>query len=156
MSENSVHKSHTEAKPLYIVCGHCDGKNRVPAHKLSAGGRCGRCKQLLFNHQVIELTANNFHQHLQNDIPVLVDFWAPWCGPCKAFAPVFVQAAQILEPQIRCVKVNTEQWPQLAQQYQIRSIPTLILFQGGKPLAFQSGALPLPQLQQWLNSVLHH
>ncbi|OZG74470.1 thiol disulfide reductase thioredoxin [Hahella sp. CCB-MM4] len=154
MSEKFAHQSHVEADNMHIVCGECDSKNRVPTAKLSSGGRCGRCKQPLFSSHVIELTAHNFHKHLQNDIPVLVDFWAPWCGPCKTFAPIFAQAAQILEPRLRCVKVDTEQWPQLAQQYQIRSIPTLVLFRGGREQSRQSGVLSLPQLQQWLQSSL--
>ncbi len=154
MSTASANQAASGDISLHIVCAECDGKNRVPATKLAAGGRCGRCKAPLFQHKVVELTAANFHRHLQNDIPVLVDFWAPWCGPCQSFAPIFKQAAQALEPTIRCVKLDTEQAQAIAGQYQIRSIPTLMLFHHGREVARQSGAMSLPQLQQWLRPYL--
>ena len=135
---------------LHIVCPHCHSTNRVPKDKLAAGGKCGKCKNPLVTNQPLELGSQNFARHINNsDIPVLVDFWAPWCGPCKMMAPVFEQAASQLSPEIRLVKVNTEAEQSLAAQYQIRSIPTLAIFKNGKEVARTAGAMDLNSLLQW-------
>ena len=136
---------------MHIVCPSCGGINRVPTDKLRAGGKCGKCKQGLFQAQPLECTAANFDQHLQkSDIPLVVDFWAPWCGPCKMMAPVFQQAAAQLEPQARLIKVNTEQEQMLAARYQIRSIPTLAIFKNGQEVTRMAGAMDLNNLVRWV------
>ncbi len=139
--------------PKHLVCPHCDAVNRVPADKLDAHPTCGKCKQPLFTGHPVELNQANFMRHIANsDVPVLVDFWAPWCGPCKMMAPAFAQAAQMLEPQMRLVKLDTEQAQQLAAQFNIRSIPTLALFKGGREVARQAGAMDARGIVSWAKS----
>jgi thioredoxin 2 len=136
---------------MHLVCPHCFAVNRVPDDKLGANPKCGKCSALVLPAAPIELTQANFAKFLQhNELPVVVDFWAPWCGPCKMFAPVFAQAAGTMSNQVRFVKVNTEDEQFLAQQYQIRSIPTLALFRNGQEVDRVSGALGLDQLRAWL------
>jgi thioredoxin 2 len=135
----------------HVVCPHCDGINRVPATRLAERPRCGTCHQPLFPGSPLELDANRFRRHIESsDLPVLVDFWAPWCGPCRAMAPVIAQAATQYDTRLRLAKVNTEEQPGLAGQYGIRSIPTLVLFRQGRELDRVSGALPPTQLAAWI------
>ncbi|MCI4411093.1 MAG: thioredoxin TrxC [Thiotrichales bacterium] len=141
----------------HIVCPHCNATNRIPEDKLSAhsGAICGKCKQALFAGKVIEADSASFAKQLNNnELPLVVDFWAPWCGPCKMFAPTFTQVAQQFAGKAQFIKVNTEQQQQLAAQFAIRSIPTLMVFKNGKKVAEMSGALSAPQLHQWLSQQL--
>jgi len=136
----------------HIVCPHCSAVNRIMVARLSDNPTCGRCKQHLFTKNPVELTAKTFTQHIKrNDIPVVVDFWAPWCGPCKMMAPAYTQAAAQLEPRVRLAKVNTEQQQALAGQYNIRSIPTLAIFKKGKEIARQAGAMSTEDIIRWVN-----
>ncbi len=134
-----------------ISCPSCKSTNRIPNERLGDKPKCGKCKKPLFQGKPIELTAANVATTLHhNEIPVLVDCWAPWCGPCRNFAPIFEQAAQTFEPKLRLAKLNTEDEQAVAGRWQIRSIPTLILFKQGKEFARTSGAMSLTQLTQWL------
>jgi thioredoxin 2 len=143
------------SEALHIVCPHCSAVNRIPAGRLGDSPKCGKCHQALFNAHPIELTAATFALHInRNDIPVLVDFWAPWCGPCKMMAPAFEQAAAQLEPQVRLAKVNTEAEQPLGTQFGIRSIPTLALFRGGREIALQPGAMGATDIVNWVRSQL--
>lgn len=142
---------------LLLACPGCSTLNRFPREKFEAGhaGKCGQCGSPLFAGHPVALDARSFEAHAaKSDIPVLVDFWAPWCGPCKAMAPQFERAAQRLEPAVRLAKVNTDEEQDLASRFAIRGIPTMILFRHGREIARQSGAMDAGAIERWTRDAL--
>jgi len=134
-----------------VTCPKCNATNRLPSDRLKDKPNCGKCKKAIFTGKPMDLTAANVAAVLNhNELPVLVDCWAPWCGPCKSFAPIFEKAAKEFEPKLRFAKLNTEAQQQIAARWRIQSIPTLILFKQGKEVARLSGAQPFGQLKTWL------
>ncbi|MGO9803141.1 MAG: thioredoxin TrxC [Steroidobacteraceae bacterium] len=142
------------ADTLHIVCPHCTATNRMPATRLAETPKCGQCHQPLFTGHPVELTAASFQRFIErSDLPVVVDFWAPWCGPCRMMAPEYAAAAPELEPQVRLAKVDTEAEPELGGQFGIRSIPTLVCFRGGREIARRSGAVSRAEIVRWVRSL---
>jgi thioredoxin 2 len=141
------------SEPLQVVCPHCHVINRVPPERLAEGGVCGKCKRALFAARPIELDGASFARHVTaSDIPLVVDFWAPWCTPCRMMAPHFEKAAAELEPDVRLAELNTEVEQAVAARYGIRSIPTLVVFRRGEEIARQSGAMDGPGLIRWVRA----
>ena len=138
-----------------VICPGCGAVNRVPAARLAEDPRCGQCKAPLFQGKPLALDEEGFRRHLRlSGVPLLVDFWASWCGPCRVMAPEFEAAAKLLEPRLRLVKVSTEEAPALAGELQIRSIPTLALFAGGREVARQAGVMRARDIAAWAGRAL--
>jgi thioredoxin 2 len=141
--------------PVHVVCPHCGATNRLPRERLADGPTCGKCRQLLFNGHSVSLTESDFDRQIgKSDIPVVVDFWAAWCGPCKMMAPQFERAAKELEPSVRLAKLDTEAAQGIAARYGIRSIPTMIAFKGGREVSRQSGAMDAGSIVRWVRGVV--
>lgn len=139
------------SEAVHVVCSHCLSTNRLPQNKLTAGGKCGSCHQSLFSGQPTELTSSSFQKFIhKTQLPVVVDYWAPWCGPCKMMAPVFANVTRQMEPYIRFSKVNTETEPSLAASANIRSIPTLAIYRDGLEIARLAGAMDEQNLKAWI------
>ncbi len=140
---------------VHIVCPHCDTVNRVDLKDTAKDFKCGKCKKSLKDTHPVELNARNFKTHIEkNDIPVVVDFWAPWCGPCLMMAPQFEEAAKHFPLKVRFAKLNSDNYPEIAGMYGIMGIPTMIVFRKGKEIARTSGAMSSIQIVNWINSVI--
>lgn len=136
---------------MHIVCPHCGGTNRVPAGRDARAAKCGRCGEALFSGHPASADGALFDKQIsKSDVPVVVDFWADWCGPCHAMAPIYEQVTKELEPRFRFLKLDTEAEPAIASRYNIRGIPTLMVFKGGKVLAQRAGVQDRQSLRSWL------
>lgn len=152
---SSLEAFFMNAVPVHIVCGRCNSVVRVPGARLAEQPRCAKCHQPLFDGHPIALTTASFDRHLtRSDVPLVVDFWAPWCGPCRMMEPHYEAAARRFEPRARFAKVNSDEEQSIAQRFSIRGIPTLIVFENGREAVRQSGAMDSATLARWLEAAL--
>ena len=136
----------------HIVCPACNAVNRIPSAKIDSRPSCGKCHKPLFDGRPVALSSENFQKHIgRSDIPVVVDFWATWCGPCKMMAPAFEQASADLQPTVRLAKLNTEDENDVGARLNIRSIPTMVIFKNGKEVARQAGAMSTADIKSWIS-----
>ncbi|EPE1850629.1 thioredoxin TrxC [Cronobacter dublinensis] len=140
---------------MNTVCAACQTVNRVDEERIEDGAKCGCCGHALFDGDVINATSETLDQLLKDDLPVVVDFWAPWCGPCRSFAPIFEDVAEERSGKIRFVKINTEAEPELSARFRIRSIPTIMMFKKGQMVDMLNGAVPKAPFDSWLNDAVN-
>ena len=157
MSDTIDDRARAEAAETLVVACPSDGSlNRVPRAKLHSNPKCGRCHNPLFQGKAVELNAANFDTHaLKSDLPIVIDFWAEWCGPCRMMTPNFEMAAPRLEPRVRLGKLDTEAEPAIAQRYSIRGIPSMVMIRKGREVARTSGAMPTSAIVDWVEQALH-
>ena len=140
---------------MNTVCAACQAINRIPEDRLNDVAKCGRCGHELFDGEVINANSETFDALMKDDLPIVVDFWAPWCGPCRNFAPIFEEVAQERSGKMRFVKINTEAERELSARFRVRSIPTIMIFKNGQFIDMLNGAVPKAPFNDWLNEAVN-